>query len=100
MVCDDTHTADWTRGWEKLLKRHALRSVRASSPQAAAVKTMVVDAFAQEGKLLDAKQSGQAAFGHIMRALGRGLSKALPGVVMQTPQKFLVPAGTSVLGYM
>ena len=57
---------EWTRGWEKVLERHVLRSVRASPAQAPALKTLVTDALALGGKLMDAGQSGQEAFDHIL----------------------------------
>ena len=43
VACDDTESVAWTRGWEKVLERHVLRSVRAPSAQAAPTKTLVTD---------------------------------------------------------
>lgn len=98
VACDDT-LPEWTRGWEKVLERHVLRSVRASSAQAPAVKALVADAFAQGGELMDAGQSGQAAFDNILRALCRGLSRASPAAVMQSLQNLAVTQGTSFSKY-
>ena len=97
VACDDTHTADWTRGWEKVLERQVLCSVSASCPQAEGVKTMVVGAFVQGGKLLDAGQSGQTAFDHILRALCRGLSEASPAAVMQGVKFIFTPEHTNIV---
>ena len=97
VACGDTHTADWTRGWEKVLERQVLRSVRASCPQAAGVKTMVVGVFVQGGKLLDAEQSGQTAFDHILRAFCRGLSEASPAAVMQGVKFIFTPEHTNIV---
>ena len=77
VACDDTESVAWTRGWEKGLERHVLRSVRASSAQAAPMKTLVTDAFAQGSKLLDAGQNSQGVFKYISRALYRGLGGPL-----------------------
>ena len=93
VACNDTHPIEWTQCWEKVLERHILRSVRSSSPQAPAVKTMAADAFGQGGKLLDTGHNGQTAFDHVLRALSRGLSKASPAAVMQTLQNLVVPQG-------
>ena len=56
--------------------------------------TLVTDAFAQSGKLLDAGQNVQEVFDHILRALCRGLSRASPATVMQALQNLVVPHRT------
>ena len=92
--CDDTESVAWTRGSEKVLERHVLRSMSASCAQAAPMKTLVTYAFAQGGKLLDAGQNSQEVFDHILRALCRGSSRASPATVMQALQNLVVPHGT------
>ena len=50
---------EWTRGWEKVLERHVLRSVRASPAQAPALKTLVTDAcFYQQKSVPSGTQTG------------------------------------------
>lgn len=90
LTCDDTHTVGWTRGWKKVLGHQVLRSVRSSFPHAPAMKTLVADAFAQGGNLLDAGQSGKGAFNHTLCALRRGFVRVSSAAVMQTPQNLVV----------
>ena len=100
VACDDTHSIAWTRGWEKVLERHILRSVRTASPQAPQMKTLVVNAFAQGGKLLDDGAGGPDAFDLILRILCRGLSRASPAAVMQTLQFSVVAPSTPFSTYL
>ena len=57
------------------------------------MKTLVTNALAQGGKLLDAGQNDQEVFDHILRALFRGLSRASPVTVIQAIQNLVVPRG-------
>ena len=99
VACDDANNRKWTRGWERVLERHILRSVRLASPQAPVMKTLVANAFDQGAKLLNYGTSGEAAFDVILRILCRGLSKASPAGVMQTLQNFVVEPGTPFSKY-
>lgn len=57
------------------------------------MKTLVADAFAQGGKLLDEGKRGPEAFDLILRILCRGL-KASPAAILQTLQNQVVAPGT------
>ena len=86
VACDDTDPVEWTRGWEKVLERHVLKSVRVSSPQAPAVKTLVATAFAQDSNLMEDGCCGQDAFDHILRELCKGSNKASPAAVIDSAE--------------
>ena len=63
---------------EKCLKRHHLRAVRSTAPQASTLKSMITEACAQGGRLQDEGRHGPDVLQHVIRFLGRGLSKAAP----------------------
>ena len=71
-----------------------LRAVRSASPQAPAIKSMIVDAFSQGERLQKENRLGPDLLQHIIRCLCRGLSRATPAAVMQALQNLVVPVGT------
>ena len=66
LACDNPHPYIWTKGWEKCLKRHVLRAVRSASPQAPAIKSMIVDAFSQGERLQKEDRLGPDILQHII----------------------------------
>lgn len=94
------HLVNGTRGWEKVLEHHVLKSVRLSCPWAPAVKSLIANACTQDGELLEGGRSGQDAFDTIFGALCQGLCKASSAAVMQTLQNLLVPQGTMFSVYL
>ena len=55
---------------------------------------MVDDSFAQDGRMLDARQPGPVVLEHVIRALCRGLSNVTPAHIMQTLQNLTSEVGT------
>ena len=55
---------------------------------------MVDDSFAQDGRMLDARQPGPVVLEHVIRALCRGLSNVTPAHIMQTLQYLTSEVGT------
>ena len=88
------------------MERHVLKSVRVSSPQAPAVKTLVATAFAQDSNLMEDGCCGQDAFDHILRELCKGSNKASPAAVIDSAELsslggdtvFSVPGRVAVAG--
>lgn len=73
----------FSAGVVTLLRVTCLNAVRASSPDAMQVGTMVADAFDQGRSQPDAGTSGPETFEHIVRVLSRGSCCATPGAVKQ-----------------
>lgn len=85
----------WTRGWESVLKRRLLSSVRRNHPTSASVKQVIGAAVTACQKALDAGASGAEALDGVLRALSAGLSSATPASVLQKLQNFSVSVGTT-----
>lgn len=86
----------WTRGWEKALEIHILKSVRVSGPQSSEVKNLVTDAFIQGKKLSENNKGEPAAFEHIMHTARALLfTSDFASAVMQTLQDFVVDPATT-----
>ena len=61
---------------------------------------MIADAFAQRSRLQAEGRPGADVLQHIIRSLGRGLSRATPAAVMQALQNLVVPVGTPFSVYL
>ncbi|CAN0557198.1 unnamed protein product, partial [Ectocarpus sp. 12 AP-2014] len=91
----DFDSDHWVRGWEKVLERHLINSVRKNHAKSAATKQILVAAVTQSVRAMDSGMSGPDALQLLLRAVCSGLSTVTPALVLQQLQNFAVPAGTT-----
>lgn len=78
VACDGTDPAVWTRGRQHYLERDTLRAVRSSAQQALTVNSMIADALAQGGRLIDLGYQAPEVLQYTMRSLCWGLIRTTP----------------------